>query len=67
MLTRSQKIRQHEQDMQDLRDIRYAMELRDDEHKSDILLEFQGLVDEIKNKVRIYICMYIYLSFVDLP
>ena len=46
---------QHKLDMQDLRDIGYAMELRHTEQQSDSQLEFQGLVDEMKNKVRM--CM----------
>ena len=43
--------RRHQQEMQDLQDIAYAMELRFSEQKSEALVEFQGLVDEIKNKV----------------
>ena len=43
--------RRHQQEMQDLQDIAYAMELRFSEQESDALMEFQGLVDEIKNKV----------------
>ena len=41
----------HQQEMQDLQDIAYAMELRFSEQESETLMEFQGLVDEIKNKV----------------
>ena len=43
---------QHKQDMQDLRDIGYAMELRNTEQQAEAQMEFQSLVDEIKNKVR---------------
>ena len=43
--------RRHQQEMQDLQDIAYAMKLRFSEQESEALVEFQGLVDEIKNKV----------------
>ena len=49
---RDDMVFQHKQDMQDLRDIGYAMELRNTEQQTEAQMEFQGLVDEIKNKVR---------------
>lgn len=38
--------------MRDLGDVTYAMELRHNERETKAKLEFQSLMDEIKNKVR---------------
>ena len=45
-------IARNEQEMRDLHDILYAMELRFTERETEAQQEFQGLVDELKNKVR---------------
>ena len=44
-------IARNEQEMRDLHDILYAMELRFTERETEAQQEFQGLVDELKNKV----------------
>ena len=44
-------IARNEQEMRDLHDILYAMELRFTERETEAKQEFQGLVDELKNKV----------------
>ena len=44
-------IDQHELEMRNLRDVMYAMELRFNERETEALQEFQGLIDELKNKV----------------
>ena len=38
--------------MRDLGDVMYAMELRHNERETKAKLEFQSLMDELKNKVR---------------
>ena len=38
--------------MRDLGDVMYAMELRHNERETRAKLEFQSLMDELKNKVR---------------
>ena len=42
---------QHEAEMKELRDILYTMELRYRERETDAEHEFQGMMDELKNKV----------------
>ena len=37
--------------MKELRDVLYTMELRNRERETDAKHEFQGLMDELKNKV----------------
>ena len=49
---REATIARNEQEMRDLHDILYAMELRFTERETEAQQEFQGLVDELKNKVR---------------
>ena len=49
---RQQLISRHEHEMRDLGDVMYAMELRHNERETKAKLEFQSLMDEIKNKVR---------------
>ena len=41
----------HEQEMKDLNDVLYAMELRFSERESQAQQEFTSLMDELKNKV----------------
>ena len=41
----------HEQEMKDLSDILYAMELKYNERESEAQQEYQSLMDELKNKV----------------
>jgi hypothetical protein len=48
-------IAQHEAEMKELRDILYTMELRYRERETDAEHEFQGIMDDLKNKV---ICIY---------
>lgn len=47
---RSQMISQHEAEMKELRDILYTMELRYRERETEAEQEFQGMMDELKNK-----------------
>ena len=44
-------IADHDQQMHDLKDVMYAMELRFNEREAESQSDFQGLVDELKNKV----------------
>lgn len=44
-------IEQHSSEMGDLRDVLYAMELRFTEREAEAEQEFQGMVDDLKNKV----------------
>ena len=44
-------IAQHEAEMKELRDILYTMELRYRERETDAEHEFQGIMDDLKNKV----------------
>lgn len=44
-------ISQHEAEMKELRDILYTMELRYRERETEAEQEFQGMMDELKNKV----------------
>lgn len=41
----------YEQELKDLQDVMYAMELRFTEREKAAQQEFQGVVDELKNKV----------------
>lgn len=50
-LARQQIIEHHEREISDLKDILYAMKLRFNERESEAEQEFQGLMDELKNKV----------------
>ena len=50
---RSGMISQHEAEMKELRDILYTMELRYRERETEAEHEFQGMMDELKNKVAI--------------
>lgn len=52
LIARFSTVAHHEQEMKDLHDILYAMELRFNERESEAQQEFQSLVDELKNKVR---------------
>ena len=45
-------IAQHEAEMKELRDILYTMELRYRERETDAEHEFQGMMDDLKNKVQ---------------
>jgi hypothetical protein len=47
---RAQMISQHEAEMKELKDILYTMELRYRERETDAEQEFQGMMDELKNK-----------------
>lgn len=47
---RSDMISRHDQETRDLHDIMYAMELRFTERETKAQQEFEGLVDELKNK-----------------
>ena len=42
----------YDQELKDLHDVMYAMELRYTEREKNAQQEFQGVVDELKNKVR---------------
>ena len=42
----------HEQEMKDLGDIIYAMQLRYSDREAEALQNFQSLMDELKNKVK---------------
>lgn len=42
---------QHSSEMSDLRDVLYAMELRFTEKEAEAEQEFQGMVDDLKNRV----------------
>ena len=53
-------ISQHEEEMKELKDILYTMELRYRERETDAEQEFQGMMDELKNKVSIDV--YIHCS-----
>ena len=44
-------ISQHEAEMKGLKDILYTMELRYRERETEAEQEFQGMMDELKNKV----------------
>lgn len=44
-------ISQHEAEMKELKDILYTMELRYRERETEAEQEFQGMMDELKNKV----------------
>ena len=44
-------ISQHEAEMKELNDILYTMELRHRERETEADHEFQGMMDELKNKV----------------
>lgn len=54
VLFRSQMISQHEAEMKELRDVLYTMELRYRERETEAEQEFQGMMDELKNKVSSY-------------
>ena len=45
----------HEQEMKDLNDVLYAMELRFSERESQAQQEFTSLMDELKNKVGVVV------------
>ena len=42
---------EHSKEISDLRDVLYAMELRFTEKESEAEQEFQGMVDDLKNRV----------------
>jgi hypothetical protein len=44
----------HQQEMKDLSDVEYAMQLRYDERETNAEEDHQSLMDELKNKVRFY-------------
>ena len=44
-------ISQHEAEMKNLSDVMYTMKLRCTERESEAQQEFQGMMDELKNKV----------------
>lgn len=44
-------MKKHEQEMKDLGDILYAMELKYNERETETQQEFQSIMDELKNKV----------------
>ena len=46
----------HGQQMKDLRDIIYAMELRYSEREKEAAQNFQSTMDELKNRVMSYAC-----------
>ena len=50
-LSRRRMMEQHDGEMRDLRDVLYAMELRFTEKEAEAEQEFQGMVDDLKNKV----------------
>ena len=49
-------IQHHEQEMKNLSDVKYAMELRYTERETEAQHEHQSLMDELKNKVTRCIC-----------
>lgn len=51
-------VRRHEQQMKDLSDVMYAMELRYSERETKAQHEFQSLMDELKNKVVLHTIQY---------
>lgn len=51
VLFRSQMISQHEAEMKELKDVLYTMDLRYRERETEAEQEFQGMMDELKNKV----------------
>lgn len=53
-MLRSEMISQHTAEMKELRDILYTMELRYRERETDAEHEFQGMMDELKNKVGLH-------------
>lgn len=57
---RNESVSHHDQEIKDLHDVLYAMELRYTERESDAQQEFQSLVDELKNKVFHTSYMYLY-------
>ena len=48
---RSMMVAHHQQEMKDLSDVEYAMQLRYDERESRAEEDHQSLMDELKNKV----------------
>ena len=51
-ICRHQVITKHEQEMKDLGDVGYAMELKCTQREDDAHQEFESLMDDLKNKVR---------------
>jgi len=45
----------HEQEMKDLGDVIYAMQLRYSDREADATSNFQSLMDELKNKVNLWV------------
>ena len=41
----------HETDMKEMKDVKYAMELRYNERETEATNNFQSMMDELKNKV----------------
>jgi len=50
-LFRALKMSKHDQEMKDLSDILYAMELKYNEREGEAQQDFQSIMDELKNKV----------------
>lgn len=48
---RHRKVSKHEQEMKDLSDVLYAMELKYNERETEAQQEYQSIMDELKNKV----------------
>ena len=48
---RSMIVAHHQQEMKDLSDVEYAMQLRYDERETNAEEDHQSLMDELKNKV----------------
>ena len=55
-------ISRHDQETRDLHDTMYAMELRFTERETKAQQEFEGLVDELKNKVQPFVNPFNYPS-----